>query len=638
MTEARRPLEGFHIIDMVGGPLGPAMRYLAELGAAVVHVSDGPCGPLDTREGLSAFVAHLGKKWLVADSSFDFDREARSADAIVIDASHGIGAKHEWDVAALRASYPRAVIATCSNFGLDNSFTSWAATDPVLHALSGVLSRSGIRGKPPLLPPGELAFQCAAVQLAYAILIALYHRQQTGHGGHVDFSALDGAMAALDPGYGISGSATLGKPARLLSPERPPKGYQYPIIPCADGHVRICLLAARQWRGMYEWMGRPEEFASPDFEKVLVRYKSPTLLPAIGAFFAGQTRAGLEAGAKLHGVPLSALLDGDEAIESEHFRVRRAFAEVDAPGFGKVPLPNGVLTIDGSRMTAALPASEPATLPRLPEPQAPGLPLSGLKVLDLGVIVVGGEQGRLLADMGADVVKIESRAFPDGTRQGEIDTGLSVTFAAGHRNKRSVGLNLREPEGRALFLELAREADVVLTNFKPGTMASLGLGYDKLQEINPGIIFVESSAFGSTGPWAERMGYGPLVRAATGLTSQWRYVEDPEGFSDSVTIYPDHVGGRVTVLGVLALLIDRARTKQGGRVGSSQAEIVVTHQAWQIAAAKTGLLDPAGVPDAPWGVFQARGDDDWCVVTVRHDDDWASLCLVVGGLASDRLC
>ena len=636
MAEMRRPLAGLNIIDIVAGPLAPATRYLAELGAYVTHIS-GDVPELSTRAGLEDLAAHSGKARLTIDAASDEDiAQALSligeADALVIDTSHGLGKLSAFAPATLRGAYPDLLIIECSNFGRGNSCSGWQATDAVLHALTGELSRSGIRDRAPLLPPGELATQCAAVQLAYVMLVSLITHLQTGAGDHVDYSMLDGAMQALDPGYGISGSATMGRPARLLSRDRPPRGFQYPIIPCADGYVRICLLAARQWRGMFEWMGRPEEFASPDFEKIGVRYKSTTLIPAISVFFSDKTRADLEAGAQAHGVPLSALLDGLEAVENPHFRERQAFRMHHTPDGTEVMLPNGVLEIDGQRMTAEDGEPTPYSKPIIPAPTVAGLPLSGLKVLDLGIIVVGGEQGRLLADLGADVIKIESRAFPDGTRQSDLAIGMSVSFAAGHRNKRSLGLNLRDPEGKALFERLVAQADVVLTNFKPGTMASLGLGYDQLRTINPGIILVESSAFGAHGPWAKRMGYGPLVRAATGLTEQWRYPDDPESYSDSVTIYPDHVGGRVSILGVLALLIDRARAGKGGHVISSQAEIVLAHQAWQIAASKSGLVDPAGPPDAPWGVFPAQGDDEWCVVTIRDDADWKALCSVVPGL------
>jgi crotonobetainyl-CoA:carnitine CoA-transferase CaiB-like acyl-CoA transferase len=143
---------------------------------------------------------------------------------------------------------------------------------------------------------------------------------------------------------------------------------------------------------------------------------------------------------------------------------------------------------------------------------------------------------------------------------------------------------------------------------------------------------VESSAFGDTGPWRTRMGYGPLVRAATGLTSKWCYPGDDEGYSDSLTIYPDHVAARIGIIGVLALLIDRLRSGTGGHVGTAQCDVALAHQAWEIAAAQSNLVDPDEPEDAPWGVFRTAGDDDWCVVTVRDDSDWTALCALVPDL------
>nr|MDT0524366.1 CoA transferase [Streptomyces sp. DSM 41633] len=132
------------------------------------------------------------------------------------------------------------------------------------------------------------------------------------------------------------------------------------------------------------------------------------------------------------------------------------------------------------------------------------------------MIVVGSDTGRLFGDLGAEVIKIENSAFPDGLR-GNL-TSMSPTYAAGHRNKRSIGIDLRTPRGRELAHRLVAMSDVVLTNFKPGVAEALGMDYQTLRELNPGIVVADSSAFGPTGPWAKRMGYGPLVRAAAGFT------------------------------------------------------------------------------------------------------------------------
>ncbi|WP_163554340.1 CaiB/BaiF CoA transferase family protein, partial [Candidatus Frankia alpina] len=323
---------------------------------------------------------------------------------------------------------------------------------------------------------------------------------------------------------------------------------------------------------------------------------------------------------------------------------RHAFAPVElAPGIS-APFPNGVPELDGHRAGIRGPAptlptessapqswaARPAPGPRDTSGDPGSRPLAGLRVLDLGVIVVGAEQGRLLADQGADVIKVENDAFLDGSRQARDGSVMTVTFAAGHRNKRSLGLDLRSPRGKDLFQRLVADTDVVLTNYRP---ESLGLGYDVLRTVNPAVIVVDSSAFGSTGPWSRQLGYGPLVRACAGLTAQWRYPGEADGFSDALTVYPDHVAARIGIAGVLALLIRRRRTGTGGTVSVSQTEVMLGHAA---ATAADKALVRAGAevegptePDAPWGVFPTAGDDDWCVVTVRGDDDWQALCRVL---------
>ncbi len=618
------PLAGLRIVDGVSGPLAAITRYLAELGANVDRVAES------SPDAFEAAAANHGKQ-LSGFNIGDLPAAALLAKAhiIVVDADAPV------DLASLRNDNPSLVTMAVSGFGTDTSLTGWQATDPVLHALSGELSRSGIKGCAPLLPPGQLAMQCAAAQAAYLLVTGAYAALRTGEGTHYDFSALDGAVQALDPGFGISGSATMGKPAHMLATDRPPRGFQYPIFPCADGHVRICLLAKRQWQGMFRWMGEPKEFASPEFEKGAVRYKSPDLLPALAAFFADKTRADLERDGQTHGVPISGLRSFEECIGADHLRERGAFIDAATWEGARISLPNGVITIDGARMGPGVAKRDRAFAAPVAQRDTGG-PFAGLRVLDLGVIVVGAEQGRLLADGGADVVKVESLANPDGNRQSYLSYGMSVSFAAGHRNKRSLGINLRDTKGRELFLRLAATADVILSNFKPGTMDSLGLGREALRAANPRAVLVESSAFGDSGPWSKRMGYGPLVRAATGLTELWRYPSDPGSFSDSVTIYPDHVAARIGAIAAAALLIRRLRTGHGGVASIAQAEVMLSHFASDVARASAGMA-PEKAPDWPWSVYRAAGEDDWCVITVRGGDDWARLAQVISIPDSEAL-
>ncbi|HET6536847.1 MAG TPA: CoA transferase [Sphingopyxis sp.] len=610
MTIMERPLAGLRVVDLISGPLAPLdsiTRYLAELGARVDHIEDTP--------NASHNISHIGK---ICHPQPVTSAMLHAADIIVTTAEHPLN----YD--ALSAANPALIVMEVSGFGKDNSFSGWKTSEGVLMAMSGSLSRSGISGRAPLMPPGTLAWNCAAVQAAYLLLASHYKALRTGQGDFIDFSALDGAMQALDPGYGINGSATMGRPLHLLPRDRPAKGTQYPIFPCADGRVRICLLAPRQWQGMLRWMGEPEAFMGPEFTKISARQQSEELLIALAAFFATRTRAELEAEAQAHGVPLAGLASFREFAASDQLLARNALTQIETSDQTLKTVPNGVLTINGERMgpqsAADLTASDhhPATVQNASASlggEDIALPFDGIKVLDLGVIVVGAEAGRMLADGGADVIKIESAAFPDGSRQSHLPYGLSASFAAGHRGKRSLGLDLRHEQGRALFLNLVAEADILLSNFKPGTLESLGFGIEVLQAVNPSLIMTDSSAFGSTGPWARRMGYGPLVRAASGLTEMWRYPDDPESFSDAVTVYPDHVAGRVSAMGTVALLIQRLRTGLGGTASVSQAEVMLSHFA--------DLLDDdkAEAPETDTRIIAALGDDEWCVVSISAEEE-----------------
>lgn len=635
-AEASKPLTGVRVLDLVVGPMAAIGRQLAELGADVIRL-EPESGSVDRRQGPSAggvsldfAAANLGKR---ATGLGRFDELLAGADILI----GGPGC----DAAAALARYPRLVAMKVSEFGDIGRFANWQATGPVYHALTGELSRSGIPKREPLLPPGDLAQACAAVQGAYVALLAYYNRLRTGAGDLLDFSVLDGAAQALDPGYGIAGSAAAGIPASKLPRGRAEARFMYPILPCKDGFVRLCILAPRQWRGMFEWMGRPAEFADPAFDILQNRFASRSLLPAIATFFADKTRREIEEAGQRHGVPAAALLDLDEALGTEQIVARRAFRPVEiAPGIS-APLPDGTVEIDGRRMGADGPApaldaeadwrSPPLEL----EASAAGeRPLSGLRVLDLGVIVVGADSARLLGDQGADVLKIENAAFPDGSRQNRTGGLISATFVAGHRNKRGLGLNLRHEEGKRLLHELVAHSDVVMANFKGGTLQSLGLDYDSLKAFNPGIIVVDSSAFGPTGPWSRRMGYGPLVRASSGLTMQWRYPGEADSFSDAITVYPDHVAARIGAIATLALLVRRLRTGIGGSIAISQSEVMLSHMAAKIARR---VLERAGVAvtgeeaEGSSALYRCAGDDEWCVVSLRSEADRQAMLSVTGG-------
>ena len=341
-------------------------------------------------------------------------------------------------------------------------------------------------------------------------------------------------------------------------------------------------------------------------------------------------------------MPVAPVLDVSEVLAGAHFRARGAFVDAEvAPGVhGR--LPSGFLELDGVRLGFRHRAPEPgehnddharrerpARRPALANAAPARRPLEGLRVVDFGIIVIGNEIGRLLADQGADVIKVENRAFPDAARVG-YGGKLSPSFVAGSRNKRSFGVDLRTPEGAELLKRLVAGADVVLENFKPGTLERLGLGYETLRAVNPDVVMLSTNALGSTGPWSRWLGYGPIVRCVSGVASLWRYPEDEFAFGEPTTIYPDHYGARVCATAVLAALIRRRRSARGAYLEIAQAELIVNQLADVFLATSLGERH-----DEPWGVYPCAGDDEWCVITVADDAQWQALRRVLGWTGED---
>ncbi|MET0378018.1 MAG: CoA transferase [Spongiibacteraceae bacterium] len=657
------PLTGLRVLDLSDGKGEMCGRFLADLGADVVLVeppsglASRKQGPLVGNQSLYFATHNANKRSVVLDLENANDKNrflelVDSADILIETFRPGTLEKLGLGVAVLHARNAQLVVLSITDFGQTGPYRDFVATNSVHMALAGMLCRSGLAGREPLLPPGELAYEATAVQAAWCALIAYWQRLQSGVGDHLDFSVFEATTQVLDPGLGVTGSAQAGKSAMEQSAARgrPQVFPLYPIFKCADGYVRICVLNPRQWQGMSGWLGEQHEFTDPSYGNIAKRAAVIGKINAlIAELFSTQSAAALVAEGQCRGVPIAALLTPGEVLLDEHFNARGAFTEVDIASGVRGKVPSGYIEINGKRAgirdTAPVLGqggdcswSGTSTLSGVAQatPKTPGRrPFEGLRVLDLGVIVAGAELGRLLADQGAEVIKVENSAFPDGGRQSTTGVAITPSFAQGHRGKQSFGINLRSEKGKALFKQLAKDADMIFSNFKPGTMESLGLGYDVVSTINPRIIMADSSALGNTGPQSKSMGYGPLVRASSGLTGLWRYPDTDSSFSDGVTIIPDHFAARVAAVGVGALLIQRELSGVGGTVSVAQAEVIFNAMASKLlreSLQPNSFIPRGNAPefDAPDSVFPCAGDDEWCVVSVRNDRDWASLCDVIG--------
>ena len=256
--------------------------------------------------------------------------------------------------------------------------------------------------------------------------------------------------------------------------------------------------------------------------------------------------------------------------------------------------------------------------------------LSGLRVLDFTWVLAGPFATRILADFGAEVIKVQSLKTAKGA-----ESNLTGYFSTWNRNKRSITLDMSRPEARGLILRLSAISDVVIENFSPRVMANWGLTYEKWREGNPGIVMVSMSAMGRTGPWKDYVAFGPSLQALSGLTYLTSLdEEEPLGLGYA---YGDHVIGLYGALAVLAALENRSRTGSGQYVDLSGYEALCTVMGPAILNASLNRAparpqgNRSGHGDAsPLGCYACLGEDRWCVISVSTEEEWRSLCEVMG--------
>ncbi len=261
-------------------------------------------------------------------------------------------------------------------------------------------------------------------------------------------------------------------------------------------------------------------------------------------------------------------------------------------------------------------------------------PLAGLKVIELAHIMAGPVCGRMLADMGADVIKIERVPHGDATRgfvPPEID-GESPAFMMLNRNKRGIAVDLKHAEGKAIVRRLLADADIVIENYRKGTMERLGLDYDRLSAENPGLIYCEISGFGRTGPCADLGGFDLVTQGYSGLMSITGEGPGRPPVKCGAPI-TDITAGLLAAIGVLAAVVERRTSGRGQRVDTSLFEAGITHTFWQSAIAlATGEspmpLGSAHPLAAPYEAFATA--DGWITVGASNEETWQRLPPALG--------
>ncbi len=256
-------------------------------------------------------------------------------------------------------------------------------------------------------------------------------------------------------------------------------------------------------------------------------------------------------------------------------------------------------------------------------------PLTGLKVIELAHIMAGPVCGLMLADMGSDVIKVEKVPGGDDTRRmvPPVVDGESAAFMMMNRNKRGIAIDLKNEDGKGVLRRMLKTADVVIENYRAGTMERLGLGYEVLKKDNPGLIYCELSGFGRSGPYADRAGFDLIAQGMSGLMS----ITGEGGGRPPVKVgapITDITAGLLGAMGVLAAYVHRQKTGEGQRVDTSLFEAGIVHTYWQSAICLATGQSPAPMGsahplNAPYQAFETA--DGWITIGAANQSNWLRL-------------
>jgi len=256
--------------------------------------------------------------------------------------------------------------------------------------------------------------------------------------------------------------------------------------------------------------------------------------------------------------------------------------------------------------------------------------LQNIRILDFSWVLAGPYATRILADFGAEVIKVQP-LLPQG--EDEFRRGYENTW---NRNKRGITLDLNKPEGIALAKKLVKISDAVVENFSPRVMANWGLDYQSLKKIKPDIIMLSLSTMGGTGPWRDYTGFGPTIQAFSGMTYLTSFPgEPPLGLG---TAYADHIAGLFGCLSLLGALEYRQNTGEGQHIDLSQVEAMASLLGsaildYQLEGREVAAVGNGSTEAAPHGVYRCKGDDRWCALAVFTDEEWRGFKRALGSPA-----
>ena len=662
-------LTGFRVVELAESVAGEYCgKLLADFGAEVIKIeASGRGNPtramapvLDDGVGCegSALFAYLNtnKQSVVLDGAAAerLDEIIAGADAVIDDQATACAGRHPGVVFCSITPFGQTADAEFDNAKSINVFqaSGWGMHTPS-HANPA---------DPPLQGPGRfLGDYEAGLEAALCTVSSLFCRLHTGQGEFIDVSQHAVLVSRAD--------CILG---RFITGEVPAEGgrgdfdQQGPasFFACADGFVYLYMTSRAHWLGVKALLGHPEWLDGFD-DDWLEFSVTPEKVAACQQGFAAWVKdlakeAAAEQAQRL-GVPLVPVNDAADLHDSPQYRHRGFFQDVRHPVLGTAAYPTVPYALSASPAEITTPApalgqhtelvlnrlDTPHAVPavksaQLKPPKNPrGGPLQGVRVVELTKVWAGPYAGKLLALLGAEVIKIETASHPEEMRAyGGTDINHAPFFLSINPEILSVDLDIKSPGDMARLRELIARSDIVINNLRPGAMERQGLGYQQLTEIKPDIISVSIKMWGNDGPLGHQTGYAPCFAALAGLASLVGYPGGPP--LGASMRYGDSTVGAAAAYAAVAALLHRELSGAGQFVDVSAVETLSSMIGdCLLEHSLTGKrLGPNGNhhPDmCPHGCYPCA-DGSWVTVAVANDAEWHRLCDVLDATAlSDDL-
>jgi len=680
------PLQHLRVLDLTDERGIYGAKLLADLGARVLRPEPpggdplrqrGPHAPAAGAQYSSLWYAFFSsnRDSLVVDREQPADLERLEAFAattdIVLMCDHDFAISLV-DVEALQRANPALMVVDVSSFGPQGPWANYMAPDLIAGALAGAVATTGDVDTPPIKSFGELNFMVSGVYAAIAALAGLHHATKSGQGQSAHVSVHESIASCLEQVFMFYWYSE-----RMLRPEGP-------VLP---------RRGSLHWSNVYQVMnahsGSIMITPTPDFDRQLAWlieddahgdlidpvYEDPANLALRAArtmellreWVAGKDAQTLFEEAQQRHIPYGWVLPIERVADNPQLAARDWYVPlrlgattVTCPGapyqFSRTPwsLSDHVAVgemrqdldwqprEDGEPSRPADPANKRAK-------QAPSngdnaqRPLAGLRILDFSHVLAGPFATRVLADMGADVVKINS-----ASRAIAANEPGHPYYVMWNRNKRALSLDMSNADARALCRQLCEQADVVIDNFSVGVLDRWGVGYESVSESHPGVIYIQMSGMGEGGPWSHYVTYAPTIHALAGLTTLTGMPDREDigiGFS-----YNDHQAGLHGAFAILAALAHRAATGEGQRIDVSQFEVGVNFAGPSLLDLfANGNLARACGNDLPYDehaphnvyrcadVARREGEPEplptmnerWIAIACVDDAHWQALCLVL---------